>query len=291
MTRPETFPALLREHATRRPSEKALRWKKHGIWKPYTWRDYYEHVKLAAMGLRALGVERGDRVGYVTDNRPAWLFFEVGAQCLGASPVGAYYESLAEEIAYILGKAKAKVVFVDSQEQADKVLEAREIDATSVEAIIVDDTRGMWRYWEKYRGLIYSYKQLEEMGAKLLKEEPGFVEESIDKLSGEDTAGIFPTSGTTGKPKLAMLSFKGMLSMAEQLLEVDPVGPEDEYVSFLPPAWVGEQMMCLSLHMLARFKVNFPETRETLWEDFREIGPTFMFAPEDMGEHCFERAG
>ncbi len=82
-----------------------------------------------------------------------------------------------------------------------------------------------------------------------------------------------------------MLSFRNLLSMAANLMEVDNKFEKDEFVSFLPLAWIGEQMMCLSSALLTGFTVNFPEKPETVQENIREIGPTIMFSPPRIWEN------
>ena len=102
--------------------------------------------------------------------------------------------------------------------------------------------------------------------------------------SADDVAIICYTSGTTGHPKGAMLTFRNLLSMALALDEVDPKRSDDEFVSFLPLAWIGEQMMSLSAALAKGFTVNFPEEPDTVTEDIREIGPNVMFAPPRVWE-------
>src|SRR3989337_258752 len=101
----------------------------------------------------------------------------------------------------------------------------------------------------------------------------------------EDLALICYTSGPTGFPKGAMLPFRNLLTMAANLMEVDPKFGSDEFVSFLPLAWIGEQMMCLSSALLTGFTVNFPEKPETVQEHIREIGPSILFSPPRIWEN------
>ncbi len=277
-----TFPWLLEARARRQPDAVAFRWKRYGVWRRFTWRDYYTMVRWAALGLYEMGMGRGDHMAFIMGNRPAWPIYEVGAQSLGAATVGIYKDSLSDEVAYILRLSDARVVLVEGQEQLDRVLEI--LEHTRVEKIIVDEAKGLHMYREKLGDLVITFRDLLEKGRKLDESNPGLYDKLTADLSPEDTAGLFTTSGTTGKPKLAMLSHRNLLSMAHQLNELDPVEPGWEYVSFLPPAWVGEQMMSIALHYIAGFRVNFPERPETLWSDFREIAPQFLFAPPRIWE-------
>ena len=276
------LPWLLGARARRSPDAVAVRWKRYGVWQRFTWSDYYRLVRWAALGLYELGIGRGDVAAFITGNRPAWPIYEVGAQSTGAVTVGIYKDSLSDEVAYVLQASDARVVLVEGQEQLDRVLEV--VDKTRVEKIVVDEAKGLHLYREKLGDLVVTFRDLVDMGRRLDASEPGLYDKLTGDLSPEDTAGFFTTSGTTGRPKLAMLSHRNLLAMAHQLNELDPVGEDWEYFSMLPPAWVGEQMMSIALHYVAGFRVNFPERPETLWQDFREIAPHFLFAPPRIWE-------
>jgi long-chain acyl-CoA synthetase len=132
---------------------------------------------------------------------------------------------------------------------------------------------------------LLDFKEVENFGRELEQREPGLFEKNVGATRYEDLAFICYTSGTTGFPKGAMLSFRNFLSMAANLMEVDNKFGQDEFVSFLPLAWIGEQMMCLSSALLTGFTVNFPEKPETVQENIREIGPTIMFSPPRIWEN------
>jgi long-chain acyl-CoA synthetase len=95
---------------------------------------------------------------------------------------------------------------------------------------------------------------------------------------------LFYTSGTTSLPKGALLSHHNMLTMGKHLMAVDPCLDTDDYVSYLPFAWIGEQMMSISCGLQIGYTLNFPEEPETSRENIREIGPHVMFAPPRMYE-------
>ena len=277
-----TFPWLLAKMAKDRPEATAFRWKRYGVWNRFTWREYYQLVRWAALGLYSLGISRGDKAAFIIGNRPAWPIYEVGAQSLGAITVGVYRDSLADEIAYVLSESDARVVLVEGQEQLDRVLEI--IDKIRVEKIVVDEAKGLHLYREKLGDQVITFGDLLKTGRALDEQSPGIYDKLVRDLDPDDVAGFFSTSGTTGRPKLAMLSHRNLLAMAYQLNRLDPVEEDWEYVSFLPPAWVGEQMMSIALHFMTGFRVNFPESEETLWRDFREIAPHFLFAPPRIWE-------
>src|SRR5665811_769698 len=152
---------------------------------------------------------------------------------------------------------------------------------STIEKIIYYDPQGLELYDDPK---LVEFTEVEQSGRVFEAQHPGWIDEQIDSGSGEDTAVLCTTSGTTGLPKLAMLSHRNLLSMGRNLTEVDPLGAEDRFVSFLPFAWVGEQMMALACGFQAGFTISFPEEAETVQSDMREIGPNVMFAPPRIWE-------
>jgi long-chain acyl-CoA synthetase len=259
----------------------ALREKDYGIWQSFTWQEYYEHVKYFCLGMVSLGLKRDDKISIIGDNRPEWIYAELSAQSIGAVPVGIYQDSILKEVSYIINLSRSKIVVAEDQEQCDKILDMLE-ELPSVEYIIYHDPKGMRTYDEPK--LLY-FPDVEEMGRSYEEEHPGFYESQVAATNENDVAAICTTSGTTGNPKLSMLSHKNMVRMAHNLGEVDKKYETDEFVSFLPLPWIGEQMMAISSALLFGFTVNFPEKPETAQDNVREIGPHVMFSPPRVWEN------
>src|SRR5256885_1001651 len=277
----DTFPKLLIKNAERMASRTALREKKLGIWHETSWTAYRDDVRDFALGLLGLGVGRGDKVAILGDNRPFWVCAELAAQSIGAASVGLYQDSNLNEVAYVIDHCDAKVVVAEDQEQVDKILEMIG-RLPKVKAIIYDDPGGLRGYDSDK---LQSFAAVKEQGRKRHATEPRLWLEEVGKGNGEELAIICYTSGTTGFPKGAMLSYRTLLTMALSLHEVDPRRPEDEFVSFLPLAWIGEQMMSVATALAIAFAINFPEEPETAQENIREIGPHLLFGPPRFWEN------
>ncbi|MBN2333239.1 MAG: long-chain fatty acid--CoA ligase [Deltaproteobacteria bacterium] len=278
----DTLPKLLIRNAKKYGhSRHAMREKDFGIWQSFTWQDYFEHVKYFALGMAALGVKKDDKIAIIGDNRPEWIYTELAAQCLGAVPIGIYQDSILKEVSYIIDLAKAKLVVGEDQEQVDKILDMQE-DMPSVEKIIYHDPKGMYSYDDS---MLLFFPDVEAMGREFELQHPDFFEEQVNAAHEDDVAAICTTSGTTGNPKLSLLSHRNLLRMAKNLGEVDPKKESDDFVSFLPLPWIGEQMMAISSALLFGFTVNFPEKPETAQDDIREIGPHVMFSPPRVWEN------
>ena len=276
-----TLPQMLAAHARRYGRGKvALREKKYGIWQEVTWEDYAAHVRALALGLEALGLRRGESIAIVCGNRPAWLYTELGAQALGAVPVGVYVDGLPDQVRYVVEHSEARIVMVEDQEQADKVLGVR-AHLPRLERIVVDDTRGLEDYREP---LLTSLEEVERLGGEADARDRGHYDALLARGTPDDLALLAYTSGTTAAPKAAMLSHRNLLAMAAGMTQVDRVLDTDDIVSFLPYSWVGEQLLSVAIALHAGATVNFPEEPATVREDMREIGPHVMIGPPRFWE-------
>ena len=275
----DTLPQLLLRNAERWGDGRvALREKELGIWRETTWAAYLENVRRFALGLIQLGFERGDKLAIVGDNRPEWVVAELAAQALGGASVGLYQDAVASELAFVIDHSDARIVVVEDQEQVDKLLEAG-ARIPRVKKIVFYDPRGLRSY---ARDTLLPFTEVQRLGDGVPTER--FAEELARGQAGE-LALICYTSGTTGEPKGAMLTHENMTRMAGNLMSVDPVGERDEFVSFLPLAWIGEQMMSVAAALTVGFTVNFPEEPDTVQQNIREIGPHVMFAPPRIWEN------
>jgi len=281
ITKELTIPKLFFEHATKfRKDRVAMREKEFGIWRPITWLDYFENVKYLALGLISLGLEDGDKVSMIGDNRPEGLWAEIAALCARGVGVWLFRDCLIDEVKYIIDHSDTKFLFGEGQEEVDKGISIFH-ECPKLEKIIWDDPKGMRNYDQDY---LISLKEVQELGRELEKEKPNLFEELINKGHGDEIALLFYTSGTTSLPKGALLSHNNMLTMGNHLMAVDPCFDTDDYVSYLPFAWIGEQMMSISCGLQIGYTLNFPEEPETAEENIREIGPHVMFAPPRMYE-------
>jgi len=276
-----TIPKLFLEKANHYGKGRvAMREKEYGIWLPITWEDYLQNVKYIALGLVSLGLEKGDKVSMIGDNRPEGLWAEMAALCAGGIGVWLFQDCLIEEVRYIIDHSDTKFLFGEGQEEVDKALSIFN-ECPKLKKIIWDDAKGMRNYDQDY---LISLKEVMQLGRELEQEQPNLFEELIQNGTGEEVALLFYTSGTTSAPKGALLSHNNMLTMGQHLMAVDPCKDTDDYVSYLPFAWIGEQMMSISCGLQIGYTINFPESPATAQENIREIGPHVMFAPPRMYE-------
>jgi long-chain acyl-CoA synthetase len=249
-----------------------MREKEFGIWNAFTWADCQRNVKLMALGMRRLGVGRGDAVAIIGDNRPEWVWGEIAAHALGAMSLGIYQDSIGDEVTYLINYAEAKVIVAEDEEQVDKLLDL--IDETpSVKRIVYCDSRGMRKYDDPR---LLDIEELRRLGEEVDGDDPELYDREVAAGRGEDVAVLCTTSGTTARPKLAMLQGGAFLGHCLAYLRRDPKLPSDNYVSVLPLPWIMEQVYAVAQALISRITVNFVEEQETMMADLREIGPTFV---------------
>jgi long-chain acyl-CoA synthetase len=281
ITKDLTIPQLFYRQCKRYGSDKvAMREKEFGIWRPFTWQDYFDNVKYLCLGMVSLGLKRGDKVAMIGDNRPEGVWAEMAAMCAGAIPVWLFQDCMMEEVKYIVDHSDSSFFVGETQEEVDKAL-AIMTECPQLEYIIWDDPKGMRRYHQEF---LLSIKKAQELGRELDQEEPELFEKLINEGKGEDICLLFYTSGTTALPKGALLTHYNMLSMGQNLMAVDPCYDTDDFVSYLPFAWIGEQMMSISCGLQIGYTLNFPEEPETAQHNIREIGPHVMFAAPRLYE-------
>lgn len=275
------MPKLLLQTARHYGDRKvAMREKEFGIWRPISWRRYLAEVRLLAAGFTALGLERGDKVALIGHNRPEGLWAEMAALAVGAVVVWLYQDALIDEVRYMVDHSDARFLVGEGQQEVDKGLAIRP-RCPKLERIIWDDPKGMRGYDDP---CLLSLADVRRLGLEFDAKDPEAFERLVVQGRGEDTALLFYTSGTTAQPKGALLSHRNMLKMGQNMLAVDPCAETDDFVSFLPFSWIGEQMMSISCGLMAGFTLNFPEDPETVERDMREIAPQVMFSPPRIYE-------
>lgn len=277
-----TLPQILGEQAKRLGAGNvAIREKAYGIWQTVNWEEYFGYVRRTALGLLGLGVRRRDNVAIVMNNHPEWLYSELGAQAVGCVTVNLFTSSIADELAEALKRFQPAVVVVQDQEQVDKLLETRS-RLGFVKTVVYVDPTGMRNYRDN--PWLVSFRELLERGDELEREKPQLFPSELWRGRPEDVAVMIQTSGTTGLPKLAMLSHRNYTSMARKWLEATPIGIGSNWLSITPPAWIVDQIWGVGITLTGGLTMNFPETAETIEMDFREIGPDVIVSSSRFWE-------
>jgi long-chain acyl-CoA synthetase len=263
------FPALFFSQVERQGKRLALGLKDRGIWNRISWEDYGKRVRMSAAGLLALGLEFGDRVAILGFNRPEWVICHLGVMTAGGVTCGIYPTSSSEEIVYLVGHSGSKIIFVENEEHVEKVLEV--IDDLEVDRIIIWDPQGLWSF--SHPRMIF-FEEFMTAGGHYLEGSVNVLADRLDRLAPEDTAMIVYTSGTTGRPKGAMISHRNILAVTKSFHSVYGFDETYEVVSYLPYAHIFENIFSLFQAVWVGGMVNFVESLETLPQNLKEISPT-----------------
>jgi len=275
MTGRDTIPQLIKSNYERWGHGTAMCMKNRGVWRSYSWKEYYERVKWFSLGLICLGLERGDVVCIIGDNEPEWFWGEFAVQAAGGIATGIFVDSIPSEVKYVAAHSGAKFAMVNDQEQTDKFLEILEDKAElpSLKKVIYWDPKGLKNYGDP---ILIDFTDVMKLGREYEETHPDLFEQNVEKGKGDDVAFIYYTSGTTGLPKGAVLTHKALINTAQCFVSRYPLSQDDDLVSNFPAAWVGDSFFATIPHLLTGARLNFPEEPETVAEDTREVGPDFI---------------
>jgi len=278
-----TIPWMFLRRAIKDPDKVALRHKYLGIWRDITWEEYLNKTRHTCLGLVALGLNKGDRVGVIGENRPEWLFADMGTMCAGGVTVGIYTTSSAEQCEYVVGHSQSKIFVAEDEEQVDKALFFR-ANTPDLKKIIVIDTKGLRHFSDP---MVMTFDELLAKGEKLDREKPRLFEELLEGTEPNNMALIIYTSGTTGPPKGAMLSHTNVIWTTWSIGKAIDIRESDELLSFLPLSHIAERMFSVFLPLRFGYTVSFTESPDTVMANFREISPTVVFAVPRIWEKYY----
>ena len=276
VTQSETLPQVLLARALSEPSGLAERHKRLGIWREFTWANVLERVRALALGLESKGLKAGDSVMMIGENEPEHFWAEYAVQSLGGKVLYVYPDQTAEEILYLAQDSQTRVFLAQDQEQVDKCLEvADEYDGAI--AIVYWDGSGLWGYDHP---LLDSFESVSDAGRQIHDSDPTRFEEHVKRGKAEDTALLSYTSGTTGKPKGVVISYRYLFDNCSRVMGAIDIAPGTEYLTYISPAWVTEQIFGLSIGLIAPMVVNFPEGPEDVLTNIRELAvDALVFSP------------
>jgi len=253
-------------------------------YKGITYLELKEETDLFAFGLHGLGVKGNDCVALISENRPEWVYSDFAILGLGGIDVPMFPSLTADSIEFILNNSESKGVIVSNKFQLNKIEKVLK-NCKYLKFIIIlneDD------YNPEIKEL-YTFKQVQEMGRKLMSEKPDKFKESMDRTKENDVCTIIYTSGTTGEPKGVVLTHKNILSNVNSALEIFPISRDDIFLSFLPLCHTFERTAGYYTAFAAGCTVYYAESIETVASNLIEVKPTIMTSVPRLFERIYSK--
>ena len=269
-----TVPTLFRKRVREHADTVAVREKDLGIWNEYTWRDYGEQARWIGLGLKALGLERGDVCSVASEINKEWVFADMGILCAGGVVNGVYSTDAASQVEYLVNDSETRFYFAEDEEQLDKILEVRE-RTPALARIIIFDMEGLRDLNDSQ---CLSLQALQALGRDYERDQPQVWDAEIDAADPEDLMVLTYTSGTTGPPKGSMINHRNSLYQAQLVVRYLDIREGDEVLGFLPLAHIAGRVFYLFCTLAARSRINLVESLETVNRDLQEVAPTCHFA-------------
>ena len=285
-----TLPRLFWDRVAELGDEVMMRQKDLGIWKSHSWREVGGTAEAIGAGLVSLGLQVGDVVGVLANTSREWMWVDLAAQGMGAAVCGIYPTDAPEQVQYLCEDSGTRFLFVEDEEQLDKWLEVRE-RLPKLQQVIVFNMEGLSSFAD---GRVMSLQQLLERGRAELQRQPDLLPQRLAARGPQDVAVLVYTSGTTGKPKGAMITHGNLMAALAgtnpMLFEGQPepvAGAREERIAFLPLCHIAERLIGGYIPLLRRSVVNFVENPETVFENMREVQPHVMFAVPRVWEKMY----
>lgn len=281
-TMPRNLIEMVNDRCRKDANKTAFLVKKDGKWNPVTWGEVDRRVERIAAGLRALGVQTGDRISIMGNTRLEWTLADLGVLRAGGVSVGIYHTLSEEQIAYILKDSGSTVLFVENRALSEKV-QSRLAELPELKYRVCWDDN-----LESADAL--RLEDLEQKGESFLAETPGALKTVEKEIQPDDIAIIIYTSGTTGPPKGACLSHKNILAQIDltgRLITDEQLG--DIMMFFLPLSHVGERVPGQFVRIHRGVTAAYVNDINRILEDIVEIKPTFFGSVPRVFEKAYAR--
>ena len=264
-----------------------MRQKDLGIWRSYSWREVGTLVSEIAAGLVSLGFEPGQTASILANTSREWVWTDLAVLSAGGICNGIYPTDAAAQVQYLCEDSASSFLFVEDDEQLDKVLEVRDA-LPLIRKVVVFDMEGLDGLDDPQ---VIGLEALRELGRASLKANPGLMPERRAARRASDVAILVYTSGTTGRPKGAMITHSNLCAvlsgLSSSLFEGMPEG--GERIAFLPLCHIAERMIGGYVPIMRRSVTNFVENPETVFENLREVQPHVFFAVPRVWEKIYSQ--
>ncbi|WP_162246071.1 AMP-dependent synthetase/ligase [Variovorax sp. Root318D1] len=269
-----TLPQLWRRRCAEWGDRPALRHKERGIWQGLSWSGYFSEARAIGLAMADAGLQAGEVVSVLSDNRPRWLIVDMAAQAMSFVSHGMYPCSTAAQVGHALVEAGSRVVFVENADQLVKVLAVRDT-CPDLRHIVVLNTRGLSRFTDAQ---VSSYDEWLARGAQAAARDPALFDSRIDAGTGEQIAFLAATAGSTGPARLVARRQHDFLREVRAVSHWLQLRPGDRALSIMSLAHYGERMLAQKAMLMHETLLHLPENGSTVFNDMGEVEPHVLFA-------------
>ena len=283
----QTIPQLFAQRVAELGPQTMMRQKDLGLWRAYSWTEVDTLVAEIGAGLVSLGLQPGEVVSVLANTCREWVWADLAILAMGGVCNGIYPTDAAAQVQYLCADSGSVFLFVEDDEQLDKFLEVR-AQLPALRQVIVFDMEGLAGFEDPQ---VMSLQRLRELGRERLQREPGLRQARAATRGAQDLAILVYTSGTTGRPKGAMITHANLCAvlsgLQSSLFEGLPEG--GERIAFLPLCHIAERMIGEYIPIMRKSTVNFVENPETVFENLREVQPHVFFAVPRVWEKIYSQ--
>ena len=280
----ETMPASVAQQFLDRvkasPDREAFRYPVGEAWESMSWQQAGEEVSRLAAGLLSLGLEPEQRVGIASATRYEWILADLAIMCAGGATTTVYPTTNEEDTAYILADSECKVVFAEDDDQIAK-LKNRKSELPHVGKVVTfsGTADGDW---------VIDFDALTKLGEEYLAEDPGVIEDTVSKISGDQLATLIYTSGTTGRPKGVRLRHSSWVYEGAAIESMNILSEDDLQFLWLPMAHSFGKVL-LSVQLACGFPTAIDGRVDKIVDNLGVVKPTFMCAAPRIFEKAHGR--
>ncbi len=282
----KTWPKILQDWYRQHGSSRvAMRNKEFGVWREYTWKEYYEMVRHLGSGLMKLGLQPSDKVMVIGYNGPYAYWAILGVMANRGVVTMLSPDAPPAEMKKFLNHSDSRFVIVEDQEQVEKLLHLKG-ELPKLEKIIYWNSKGLL---DCHRQDLFSYQQVIQRGKEFEEDHLGLFEEFIEASTEDDIALLIYTSGTGASAKGVLLTHQAGISSAQKCIEAGSLEENFQIFSHMPLAWFPAFILEMGVHLMGGMTVNFAEGPDTVLNDIREIGPHFVIFTPRQWEGLMKR--
>ena len=268
--------------AQKRGPQTALRHKHLGIWQAVTWNEWLEITREIAYGLSAIGFKPGDTASILANTNAEWVYADMGVLCAGGVSSGIYPTDSVKQVEYLINDSYTSVVFIEDEEQLDKILDCRS-RCPGLKKVVIFDMMGLDKFDDP---MMISLDELRATGRNHMAERAGLWNEMLASRKAADLAILVYTSGTTGPAKGAMHSNRSVTFQLEHAAGYLPPG-HHERLLFLPLCHIAERVGGYYASVALGGVMNFAESPDTVPDNLREVQPTVFLAVPRIWEKLY----